>query len=95
MAKKDMNVPFLGSVPLETEVVTSGDDGTAVVESQPRSPAAKGFQGIVNRLLNGAQPFAEAPLSTEQTVDEGGRIGSRTRGEGFSRRKHRGWGQHL
>lgn len=65
---KNMNVPYLGSVPIETEVVDSGDNGKPLVESQPRSKAANAFQSIVNRLLNGAQPFTEAPLSAEQTA---------------------------
>ena len=66
---KSMNVPFLGSVPIETDVVDSGDNGSPVVESRPDSKAAAAFQRIVNTLLNGAQPFVKAPLPTEQTVD--------------------------
>jgi len=43
----EMNVPFLGRIPLDPAMVTAGDQGTPFVEHQPDSPAARAFGEIV------------------------------------------------
>ena len=45
------NVPFLGEVPLFTEIRKGGDRGTPVVVSAPNHPAAKPFLQIAEILL--------------------------------------------
>ncbi|MCU0861578.1 MAG: Mrp/NBP35 family ATP-binding protein [Methanomassiliicoccales archaeon] len=50
-AAKELDVPFLGSVPLDPKVVISGDEGMPVVLANGDSPAAKAFNGIVDRLI--------------------------------------------
>ena len=53
---KDMDVPFLGAIPIETDVVTSGDCGVPIVQSHPESKAAKAFERIAKRVLPQASP---------------------------------------
>jgi Mrp family chromosome partitioning ATPase/predicted Fe-Mo cluster-binding NifX family protein len=48
---EEMNVPFLGAIPLEPELVVSGDKGTPIVQTHPHSGAAQAFGRIVRTLL--------------------------------------------
>ncbi len=45
-----MNVPYLGEVPIDPEVRVSGDTGTPITLSQPRSPAAVALRRIAGDL---------------------------------------------
>ena len=48
-AAREMDVPFLGRVPMDPKIVESSDSGTPFVESFPDSPAAEAFLKIVER----------------------------------------------
>jgi ATP-binding protein involved in chromosome partitioning len=48
---EEMNVPFLGSIPIEPEIVVSGETGVPVVQVRPDSETAKAFARIVDALL--------------------------------------------
>lgn len=48
---EETGVPYLGAIPIEPEVVLSGDHGTPIVSARPHSEAAKVFNTIVRRLL--------------------------------------------
>ncbi len=50
-AAKELNVQFLGRVPIEPGVVDAGDSGMPVVLKYPESASAKAFIGIVNRVV--------------------------------------------
>jgi len=57
-AAREMNVNFLGRVPLDPRIVQSGDLGTPFVEAFPDSPAAEAFNKIVEKViasLNGGE----------------------------------------
>ncbi|MBI4412576.1 MAG: Mrp/NBP35 family ATP-binding protein [Deltaproteobacteria bacterium] len=43
---KELNVPFLGSLPLEAETRRAGDEGTPIVALAPKSPQAERFMQI-------------------------------------------------
>ncbi len=45
-----MNVPFLGAVPLSEPVRRGGDNGVPIVMADPDSPAAKGFIAAAERV---------------------------------------------
>jgi len=49
---EEMSVPFLGRIPLDPQIVASGDSGTPFTESQADSPAAKAFAGVTETILN-------------------------------------------
>jgi ATP-binding protein involved in chromosome partitioning len=48
---EEMKVPYLGRIPIEPEVVVSGDSGAPIVQSRPHSETAKAFGRIVRTLL--------------------------------------------
>jgi ATP-binding protein involved in chromosome partitioning len=52
---QEMNVPYLGPIPIDTEVVISGDSGQPMVQSHPHSETARAFGNIVRKLLGTEQ----------------------------------------
>ena len=50
-AAAELNVQFLGKVPIEPGVVECGDSGMPVVLKYPDSASAKAFKGIVDRIV--------------------------------------------
>ena len=48
---EDLNIQFLGRVPLEPGVVRSGDSGMPVVISEPESKSAEAFNAIVQKII--------------------------------------------
>jgi predicted Fe-Mo cluster-binding NifX family protein len=48
---EEMGVPYIGAIPIEPDVVVSGDSGTPMVQAQPHSETAKAFGRIVRTLL--------------------------------------------
>jgi ATP-binding protein involved in chromosome partitioning len=51
-ASKDFNVPFLGKVPLDSQIVVAGDSGEPFVVKNKGSDAAKAFVEIVGNIEN-------------------------------------------
>ena len=47
----DMEVQFLGSIPLEPGVVKSGDSGTPIVIGDPKSKVSEAFAEIVEKVV--------------------------------------------
>ena len=47
---EEMQVPFLGSIPIDPLIALSGDEGKAFLESGASSPAAGAFREIVREL---------------------------------------------
>jgi len=52
---EEMGVPFLGAIPIEPEVVVSGDGGTPIIVQKPHSEPAKAFGRILRTLLDAAR----------------------------------------
>ncbi|WP_019176627.1 Mrp/NBP35 family ATP-binding protein [Methanomassiliicoccus luminyensis] len=50
-AAKELDVPFLGRVPIDPDVVNTGDEGLPIVAANPDSPAAKAFNGIIDKVV--------------------------------------------
>ncbi len=48
---REMSVPFLGRVPLDTAVREAGDEGTPTVVSAPDSPAGQALEGVADTLM--------------------------------------------
>lgn len=48
---KELNIQFLGRVPLEPGVVRSGDSGMPIVIAEPESRSAEAFNQIVDKLI--------------------------------------------
>ncbi len=49
-ASAEMNVPFLGEVPLDEAIRISGDEGRPLAVSEPDSPRAEAFEQIARKL---------------------------------------------
>lgn len=49
-AAQELNVPFLGKIPINPEIVTLGDEGKSFLDSYPDSPASQAFQAIVSKI---------------------------------------------
>lgn len=50
-AALELGVPFLGKIPIDPKIVTSGDEGKPFVASQPESQAGKAFINIVENIM--------------------------------------------
>jgi len=48
---KELDVPFLGEVPIEEQVRKSSDQGTPIVRSHPDSASAQAFSDIADQLV--------------------------------------------
>jgi len=48
---KEMQVEFFGKLPLDPDVVSSGDDGTVFIQQYGKSQTAKEFESIVSKLV--------------------------------------------
>lgn len=51
-AAADMNIPFLGKIPVDPRIVKSGDEGKPFAVHQADSEAAAAFREIVDKILN-------------------------------------------
>jgi ATP-binding protein involved in chromosome partitioning len=94
---KELGVPFLGSSPLDADVVTCGDAGLPIVLEKPASVAAQAYLAIATTLvrqLQGMPTTALKPFSWEWSSADAGpgwaeaaaaKSGSRTTGIGLRR----------
>jgi len=55
-AAAEMNVPFLGKIPIDPRIVVSGDEGKPFAVHQADSEAARAFGEIVDRVLDDEMP---------------------------------------
>lgn len=51
----ELDVPFLGRIPLDPQIVVSGDMGRPFVESFADSPSARAFASVIAPILNHAK----------------------------------------
>jgi Mrp family chromosome partitioning ATPase len=51
-AALELGVPFLGKIPLDPQIVTSGDEGKPFIATQPESEASKAFMNIVDNIMD-------------------------------------------
>jgi Mrp family chromosome partitioning ATPase/NifU-like protein involved in Fe-S cluster formation/predicted Fe-Mo cluster-binding NifX family protein len=81
----EMGVPFLGRVPIDPQIVRSGDQGTPYVHRYAQSPAARAFERVIEPILalsssdggKGAPSRAEmpaVPAATNEKKEESMRI---------------------
>ena len=67
---REMDVPFLGRIPLDPQIVLDSDAGTPYVLRQPESDAARAFARVVERILESSSGVADetATLSPRATT---------------------------
>jgi ATP-binding protein involved in chromosome partitioning len=47
---EDLQIPFLGEVPIDTRVRSGGDEGRPIVVAAPDAPAAKAFAEVAGKV---------------------------------------------
>jgi len=47
---RDLDIPFLGDVPIDTRVRSGGDEGRPIVSAAPEAPAAKAFISLSSKV---------------------------------------------
>jgi len=62
---KDFNVPFLGSIPIDTVMVSACDSGQPFIYSNSQNPAAEAMRSAFKQLL---QPHEKIQTDKEVTV---------------------------
>jgi ATP-binding protein involved in chromosome partitioning len=53
-----LKTPFLGTIPLDAEIVLGGDQGRPIVVSKPDGPHAKSFQAVARAVVEQAEKSA-------------------------------------
>jgi ATP-binding protein involved in chromosome partitioning len=69
---REVDIPFLGRIPIDPAVVISSDDGTAAVGSGVSCPAGEAFGTIVESLLASTGAHAAEAPSTDPNPKEAG-----------------------
>ena len=67
-------VPFLGRIPLDPQIVASGDAGEAFVQHYSESPGAKAFASAVESILNQTERGDDVQLVTDSKEKTGMKI---------------------
>jgi ATP-binding protein involved in chromosome partitioning len=65
---KDLGIPFLGEVPIDTRVRSGGDEGAPIVVAAPDAPAAKAFVDLAGRVAAQISIQAMRVLKVIQTA---------------------------
>jgi ATP-binding protein involved in chromosome partitioning len=52
---EEMDVPFLGSIPLDPKISEDADAGTPFASARPDAPAAKAFEKIVDEIVKSVE----------------------------------------
>jgi len=50
-AALELGVPFLGKIPIDPQIVKSGDEGTPFIATRPESEASKAFMSLVKNII--------------------------------------------
>jgi MinD superfamily P-loop ATPase len=58
---RDLELPFLGKIPMDPRVVMAGDDGTPYLSSTEESPATAAFAKVIDAVATRIPPVA-APV---------------------------------
>jgi len=56
---RQMNVPFLGSLPIDVRLMEAEDEGRAYLTHQPEAPFKESLDGVLNRILQSIGPVQE------------------------------------
>ena len=73
----ELNVPFLGPIPLDPEVMICGDEGVPLVLKKRDSTPAKAFFNLAENLFTGIEKLAQEGQFVEPEsvkIEDGGKI---------------------
>jgi ATP-binding protein involved in chromosome partitioning len=69
---RELDLPFLGKIPMDPKVVMAGDDGTPYLSSDADSPATKAFGEVVQAVVTRLPPTAAQPEPIKMAGTDGG-----------------------
>ncbi|MFX1294215.1 MAG: Mrp/NBP35 family ATP-binding protein [Promethearchaeota archaeon] len=55
-ASMDMNIPFLGSIPIDPNITQDGDKGLPFIIQNPKSKASEAFKGVTDNIRKQIEP---------------------------------------
>lgn len=61
----ELGVPYLGSIPLDIEIMNCGDEGIPIMEKSPRSPAAQAFLAVAEKFKQHLESESTSSKSIE------------------------------
>lgn len=67
---RKLGIPFLGRIPIDTDVQAGGDSGTPLVVADLGSPTARSFREIASKVaarisvINLTQPMIDNPVAS-------------------------------
>jgi ATP-binding protein involved in chromosome partitioning len=59
-------IPFLGEIPLSTDIRTTSDEGNPIVQSMPESPSARAFGRVAENLAAQVSTLSMGGVSTDR-----------------------------
>ena len=68
---RELELPFLGKIPMDPMVVLAGDDGTPYLSSSADSPAITAFEKVVQAIEIRMPAVATAPVSLKTVASAG------------------------
>jgi ATP-binding protein involved in chromosome partitioning len=66
----EMNVPFLGTIPIHPEIVASCDAGTPLAAAHRQNPISRAFAGIVHAILAGQEPEGTVTVGQHEAEED-------------------------
>ncbi len=67
---EELDVPFLGKIPVDPRIVTTGDAGKPILAAYPNSLTAEAFEKVVQNVINATQQLALQKKEQEQKPEE-------------------------
>lgn len=67
---QEMEVPYLGGIPIDPRIARSCDEGIAYLEEYPDSPATKAFNQIIDSMFRSALIFSNTITEIVASVQE-------------------------
>ncbi len=68
---RELELPFLGKIPMDPQVVMAGDDGKPYLSSDADSPATKAFGEVVSAVETRVPPVAQPTVLKMADTDSG------------------------
>ncbi|HFC47244.1 MAG TPA: ATP-binding protein, partial [Dissulfuribacter thermophilus] len=67
---EELGIPFLGRIPVDPRVVTTGDAGKPIIATYPNSHTAEAFEKLVRNVINATQALKEKLLEEAKAKKE-------------------------
>ena len=65
---EELGIPFLGKIPVDPRIVTTGDAGKPIMAMYPNSHTAEAFEKVVQNVINVTQTMALRKKEDEETA---------------------------